>query len=247
MASVDGLAARVLDVLGFAAVPPVDVERVAQRLGISEIVDEELVEDGRLECVNGEHRILLRRGLKGTRRRFTVGHELGHLLLSEGTSGVVARRALPVTGDVERFCDSFAAALLLPRAWILDRYARRAKNLSTVRQLSMQTRTSMAASVVRLGDVLGWRHSLLRWKREGGKWRFLAGAAVPSRLHGHLGSADGTSEALDEIKERTGRDALARLPVRLLDQEVSLEAQISVKGGTAMVLVELPREVSGHA
>ncbi len=247
MASADGLAARVLDVLGIAAVPPVDVERVARGLGISEILGEVLVEDGRLECVNGEHRILLRSGLRGNRRRFTVGHELGHLLLSEGTSGVVARRALPVTDDVERFCDSFAAALLLPRAWILDRYARRPENLSTVRQLSMQTATSMAASVVRLHDVLGWRHSLLRWRREGGKWRFLAGAGVPARLHGHLGSADGTSEALDKINRRTGRDAFGRLPLRLFDQEIVLEAQMSVKGGTAMILVELPKEVSEQA
>jgi hypothetical protein len=98
------------------------------------------------------------------------------------TTGVVARRALPVTDQVERFCNNFAAALLLPRGWIRERYSRRRKNLSTIRHLTNQTQTSMAAAVVRMNEILGWQVSLLRWKKEGERWRFLAGAAVASQL-----------------------------------------------------------------
>jgi hypothetical protein len=239
VSNVDGLAAHVLDVLGMSPTPPVDVERVARLMGVSEISDAELVEDGRLECARGSHRILLRQGLNPTRRRFTVGHELAHLLMSEEAPGVVGRRALPVTGHVERFCDSFAAALLLPRWWIRERYAHRQRNLSTVRNLAMQTGTSMAAAVMRLNEVLDWPVSLLRWKKEDDRWRFLAGAAIPSHLFGRVGSAEFTSSTLDEIGRRTRRDVRTRLPVRVSDRDIVVDGQVSVRGKTALVLAEL--------
>lgn len=247
MSRVDGLAARVLEVMGIAHTPPIDVERVAHLLGVSEIVDADLVEDGRLECVSGAHRIVLRQGLRVTRRRFTVGHELGHLLLTEGNAGLVARRALPVTDHVERFCDSFAAALLLPRRWISERYAHRPHNLSTVRHLAQQTGTSMAAVVMRFSEVLGWGQSLLRWRKDGDRWRFLAGAAIPSHLYGRVGSAELTSVTLDEIRARTGRDVRTSLPIHLFDQDVVVEAQVSVNGRTALVLAPLRSNDSGDS
>jgi hypothetical protein len=236
---IDGVVAHILDAFRVPSSPPVDAERLAYLMGVSAVDEAELVEDGRLECLDGVPRILVRRGLSAARRRFTVGHELGHLLLVDQTTGLVARRALPVTDQVERFCDNFAAALLLPRRWITERYTQRPQNLSTLRHLANQANTSLSAAVVRLGEVLDWTVSLLRWRRERGRWRFLAGAAIPSQLYGHIGSAQRTSTALDEIDRRTSRDVRSFIPVRILNRDVLVHAQVSVRGRSALVLAEL--------
>ena len=72
--------------------PPVDVERLARQLGVDEIVRAPLVEDGRLERRRGSTRIRLRNDISHQRMRFTIAHELGHLLLSDPASDLVARR-----------------------------------------------------------------------------------------------------------------------------------------------------------
>lgn len=50
------------------------------------------------------------------RRRFRIAHELGHTLFyGEGPDGRRTRNT-PISEKEERFCDAFAAALLLPRS-----------------------------------------------------------------------------------------------------------------------------------
>lgn len=61
--------------------------------------------DGYLAKVHGEPRIYLRSGLSEERRRFVIGHELGHHILGIDSS----------TRDNEEACDRFAAALVAPR------------------------------------------------------------------------------------------------------------------------------------
>jgi len=69
------------------AAPPVDVEGLARELGIESITGARMVEDGRLEQRGGRSWMLVRDDVRTARRRFTVAHELGHLLLADPKRG----------------------------------------------------------------------------------------------------------------------------------------------------------------
>ncbi len=103
MAAIDDLTVRVLSGLGMSLEPPIDMDVLAQRLGVSEIVEARLVEDGRLERARNRTRILVRRGVNSGRRRFTIAHELAHLLLADDAGDLIAHRARLAIAREERF------------------------------------------------------------------------------------------------------------------------------------------------
>lgn len=61
--------------------------------------------DGLLARASHSWVIVVRRGLSGDRQRFTLAHELGHILLDG---------KLPATLDLEKACNRFAGAFLVP-------------------------------------------------------------------------------------------------------------------------------------
>jgi len=85
--------------------PPVDVERIASGEGL-QIERRPIKGDGHIEggvlTVNGTH--------SPTRQRFTIAHEIGHLILhADGTDE-----------NSEREANQFASALLMPRAMLRE-------------------------------------------------------------------------------------------------------------------------------
>lgn len=237
--AIDRAVRDLLTELGVHAVPPIDIGALAHRMGIRTVEEASLVEDGRLEVGVDSIQLLVRSGLTPARRRFTIAHELGHLLLMEPREGTVARRLRSASSDVERLCDELAAAMLMPQDWVTRRFADRPRNLSAIRHLAQKTGTSMSAATARLAEVVEWPMALLRWRYDAGRWRFIAGAGVPPWLHGHIRSAPSTSAVIDSIGARTRRDTRASLPLLAFDQTVDLDAQISVRGSSAIVLVDV--------
>jgi len=222
---------------GAACHVPVDVELLARSMGVHSIQFAPLVEDGRLETDGSTARILIRDSSSGARQRFTIAHEIGHLLLANpGQSGV--ERRLAATNDVERFCDQFAAAVLLPKEWVKQRYGSQPQSLDTLRHLAETTRTSLAASLVRLQQTLGWSRMLLQWRNTTGRWRFRWGAGVPNSIHGRLQATEETRELFDAIRSRTGQDVEVRLPLLVNKRHVWWPAVVSCRGSSALVLVE---------
>ncbi len=239
MAAIDDLTVRVLSGLGMSLEPPIDMDVLAQRLGVSEIVEARLVEDGRLERARNRTRILVRRGVNSGRRRFTIAHELAHLLLADDAGDLIAHRARLAIAREERFCDQFAAALLIPSHWLRLRYCQRPRRLAVVRDLTDRAKSSMASSVVRLDEVLSWGLSLLRWRNDQERWRLVAGAAIPPSLHGEIGTAPETSRLLDEVASRTTRDVRLTLPLLIRDRLSRVAAEVSVRYGSALALATL--------
>lgn len=97
---------------------PVDVVEICRRLGIKVLEHAELapeVGDG-LSCVlAGEPYIFIRPGQSRQRCRFTVAHELGHVLLGHvGKYRLVNREPSPQDDPVEQAANIFAARLLAP-------------------------------------------------------------------------------------------------------------------------------------
>lgn len=219
--------------------PPVDLEALAQKMGVVSIEMAHMVEDGRLEQRDGVATIYVRDDLTDGRRRFTIAHELGHrLLLHQGAPAVAYRRRL--TGDqVERLCDDIAAAILLPRPWVQGTFRGEPRKLKTIRRMSAMSLTSLSASLVRLREVHRWPESLLRFMYCEDRWRLASPAGVPSAMHGRLRTTTATNDALSLLRERTSADVRSSIPMQLAGSDVRFEAELSVRNNTAFALVDL--------
>jgi IrrE N-terminal-like domain len=76
---------------------------------------------------HGRYLILVTKNDAHARRRWTLAHELKHVI--DYTTSKVMYRSLGYGDElrrelqVERICDHFAASLLMPRAWVKEAYA----------------------------------------------------------------------------------------------------------------------------
>ncbi|MGY6174298.1 ImmA/IrrE family metallo-endopeptidase [Paraburkholderia strydomiana] len=125
MSLVEDKATQLLSTAGINNVP-VDVERVAQAAGATvlfQALESELSglllkqEDGVIIGVNSQQ--------ARTRQRFTIAHELGHLVMEHQgemfVDGTVLRRdekSSRAIDPLEIEANGFAAALLMPAAWV---------------------------------------------------------------------------------------------------------------------------------
>lgn len=218
---------------------PIPLERLAKALGVASISRVDLIEDGRLETDGRTTRILVQASSSEQRRRFTVAHELAHLLLTRPGQAAVERR-LTSDNEVERFCDQFAAALLLPRDWVIDQCKGRPETLASVRHVAEGTGTSLAASLVRLQQTLGWTSMLLQWRAHAGIWRFRWGAGLSPGLHGRVRATAEARELFDAIEQRTNGDVRVELPLQVRGQAVRWPAIVSCRHSSALALVQRP-------
>lgn len=113
--------------------PPVDVDKLAMLLGASVV---------RTRAEGTESGFVMRDGSRAVigvnsrtsrrRQRFTVAHEIGHLLMHEGNlivdSSIRANYRNDVssmaTDDQEMEANKFAASLLMPMVWVREAVAR---------------------------------------------------------------------------------------------------------------------------
>lgn len=102
---------------------------------------------GELRRQRNGYRIVYSAGMPRTRERFTIAHELGHAILNLSSSHP------PVQGvALERVCDRFAAALLMPR----DKFKAATTELPTVARLIEAARSfevSVQAAAVRMEQI----------------------------------------------------------------------------------------------
>ncbi len=222
--------------------PPVDVEALARELGVESITSAAMLEDGRLEQRGGHTWMLVRGDVWPARRRFTIAHELGHLLLRDAWQEFVAHRTWP-TGDrdwsgarEERLCDAFAAALLLPQPWMRREFGLKSQSLETLQTLADTGKVSLAAGILRLRQVLGWKSSLLRWRRGDQGWQLAAATGLPWGLR--LTSARRTAPVLEGLAAASTRSVVT-LPLVAAGTAVEVEGEVCVRGKGAVALVRL--------
>lgn len=91
--------------------PGESLDSLAHRLGVNRIIEEPLpFEGGLFELQGGELIIRLNVESPFVRRRFTLAHEIGHLLF--GKPGLRSER--DENPELERACDCIASELLMP-------------------------------------------------------------------------------------------------------------------------------------
>ena len=157
--------AVVAQILSGISCPPTDIEALCARLNVAEIVDDDIPVVGTLCRENGTFRIVCAAGQSAARRRFTIAHELAHVLFE--SSGPRAPR---VGTELERLCDMLAAEVLMPRALFQSALGGAIVDSVAVRALASQFQTSLTATAIRCVDfcpisVVDVDRGQVRWRR----------------------------------------------------------------------------------
>ena len=91
--------------------------------------------------------ILYARDLSVARRRFTIAHEIGHVVLQK-----VAHGRVSPSNELERLCDMFATELLMPKPVFL-REIDHDFHLSGLPDLAHRFRVSLTSAAIRLAEI----------------------------------------------------------------------------------------------
>lgn len=238
---------ELLSRLGVEATPPIPLERIATHLGVSEIRRQGMLEDGALVQVEGRSCILLRADRSPARQRFTLAHELAHVVLADRSGLVLQFRNGPKGRDAEEnLCDNIAAALLMPHSWVQRSYETAPKTLDTVRQLAQQCEVSLAAALVRLVEVLDWRMALLRWTFHERKFRLISMTGLPSYLRHEIVSTRATHDAIASLRAHP-QDVWHRIPLEVRGSTAIINAHVSLNGSAALALFDYRQLTSNRS
>jgi hypothetical protein len=146
--------------------PPTDLGALCTRLNVREVVDDDDIPVvGELRREGGAFRILCAVGQSHVQRRFTIAHELAHVLFENS-----GPRAPRVGAELERLCDMLAAEMLMPHAVFEGALEDSRPDPSGVRRLARQFQTSLTATVLRCSEfrplsVICVRNGRRRWSR----------------------------------------------------------------------------------
>jgi hypothetical protein len=138
-------AQRLLRWAGVTTRGHVRVEAIAAHLGVSIEVAPLTGADAQL-CRRGDRAriVLAERITDPSSRRFSIAHELGHLVLQHPSGE---------SGRAERQANAFAAELLMPRGLLRERCEAGPITLELPRQISAEFQVSIVASAIRVVEL----------------------------------------------------------------------------------------------
>jgi Zn-dependent peptidase ImmA (M78 family) len=138
------------------------LESIAHRLGVSEIVEERLPFEGGIFDDSGCLTIKINSLSPRARQRFTLAHEIGHLILAK-----VLKGKTQCSGDkeLEQACDAIAAELLMPAneaaSFVTERGA---PSPELLREFSRKFDVSLHTAALRVHmDLKLWPQSIGLW------------------------------------------------------------------------------------
>ena len=112
------------------------------------------------------YKVILNESHSITRQRFSLAHELGHLLLQKlQLSGSAPKnRDNGQSDDEERLCDQIAAEILMPRIAFYEDGWMEGWSLKSLRTLAGTYDTSLPATAVRMVDLMPEEALMGVWK-----------------------------------------------------------------------------------
>ena len=157
-----GIARRVIQ--KYDLTPPVDIERLTRRYAKLTFAD--IPFDGvdgislNLKNPLKETHVIVNNSTSRIRQRFTVAHELGHILIPWHV-GIIIDRVDLARADlstsywiIEKEANSFAAELLMPHSWIEGLLAKEADYARIHAIIATTCETSTLAAGIRLAQFL---------------------------------------------------------------------------------------------
>ncbi|OJV31103.1 ImmA/IrrE family metallo-endopeptidase [Sphingomonas sp. 67-36] len=178
----DSPAEALLRSLGVTRPADIDLEAIAWSAGVK--VRDAVLEscEARIIGYNDRAIITVQRGGDPRRRRFSIGHELGHWAHHRGRSSVCRSSEIGNPGSasqLERQADRFAADLLMPRYLFLPSLAaHRRPSFEAIDALANDYATSRLATALRCLDLAGWPVVLVCHGNGGRRW-FKRSPSVP--------------------------------------------------------------------
>lgn len=153
---------------------PVDLGRLARQVGIRKVREVDIRLDGQLlELEEGGFEVVLSRSAPPSRRRFTLAHEIAHVLLSGGGAGCSA------SAESEELCNLVAAELLMPAVFLERLFPARRVDLPSFVRASRLCKCSFEAAGWRLFNSGLGAGALLIWKLRQEQEEFLELLAAP--------------------------------------------------------------------
>ena len=148
---------------------PVNLNLIGSYFGVESIQDATIEEAGKvIPQNNGSYVVLVRRSDPPGRKRFTVAHELGHLIVpgAMGGHGVVDYEVgeFDKHKNIEFLCDTAAASLLMPNKLFDDFVKGKRFNFITVMEVSTRFNVSLEAAALQMVKRDQSKRAVIVWE-----------------------------------------------------------------------------------
>jgi hypothetical protein len=141
------------------------LESLSRDFGVAEILREDLSFEGGIFLEGTRQVIKLNARSPATRQRFTLAHEIAHLMMAPHETASVRRSF--TQNDLESTCDMVASELLMPYKEITELASGNA-SLDKLLGIAHSFGVSIQAAAIRISNLLLWKHSFGFWKWEEG-------------------------------------------------------------------------------
>ncbi|HBK06781.1 MAG TPA: hypothetical protein DDZ81_13070 [Acetobacteraceae bacterium] len=153
------LARRLIERRGL--LPPVDVENILREYAHVEFVDFPVPIDGlclNLKALGQKPTVLVSKRIPPFRRRFTLAHELGHVLIPWHLGSIIDEID-GANGDVDNFqleaeANRFASELLMPSDWVKEQIILAENPLDALFLVHDVASVSLQAASIKFADCL---------------------------------------------------------------------------------------------
>ena len=137
---------------------PTELRLFAAQHGLREVVESDLgqrTDALLLSLKSGGFRAVLHKDHGEARKRFSLAHEIGHILLAVGATDVFRRPSCNGTAidPIERECNQLATEMLMPAEAFAAHAARLGQGMSSLERLGQIFSTSFEATARRLVEV----------------------------------------------------------------------------------------------
>lgn len=155
---VEKMASRLLARHGLS--PPYSLDDLAEVYGEVEYISIPFGADGITIGIGGEKKpqIIINDSAPDTRKKFTLAHELGHIIIPWHTGTIVSHidhvEANLEYKEMEAEANSFAAELLIPKAWLLKIQSDFPDVESLVKHVLEATGTSRDAALIKIFNTI---------------------------------------------------------------------------------------------
>jgi Zn-dependent peptidase ImmA (M78 family) len=231
----------------------VELNCLARRLGAQDVRYHAQTLHGFTQWTDDGPYIQLKLARSDGRRRFTLAHEIGHLLLDpildpqrvkDAISAIKPLRGLERLAEfsqysgltspgIERLCDMFAAELLIP-TFKVEEIREAGLTMSRLAAESARLRVSLSMLVSRLNSV---RSDLCLLRAESNsldKWIVNYKLGLPGDLDGHVALTRSSSERLNKLEP--GLHDRVDLSLLSFDSVVSLTGSVKLSRRNVTIL-----------
>jgi hypothetical protein len=151
--------------------PPVELGRLARHLSVT-VRHVPLAMKGRITLEDGELIAEVDESLTDFQARFTLAHELSHVILERDRISLLRLSGDEVARDIgygalEELCNVAAAEIVLPESWLLDRIRGAVPALETICEIAAETKCDVLFVAKQLCGI--WNVRFLVWEVRGRK------------------------------------------------------------------------------